>query len=249
MMTFFKNTDIKDIFPDFRNMTIVLCVFLLLISLTSAGQTQNKLFRKGNDLYHKGKFSDAEVNYRKGLELEKGSVKGRFNLGDALYEQKKYKESASLFDSLNNSGQMDQTIKAKILHNLGNSLLESKEYDKSIQAYKQSLINNPKDRDTKYNLEYAKMMLKKQQQQQQQQQKDQKKDQQKKDQQKQEQKKENQDQQQAEKKDQQQDPKKISKEDAERMLEALKNDEKKTMQKVRKEKAKSQQPVSIEKDW
>ena len=42
--------------------------------------------------------------------------------------------------------------------------------------------------------------------------------------------------------------KKISKEDAERMLEALKNDEKKTMAKVKKEKAKVQQ-VTIEKDW
>lgn len=225
----------------------ILISFLLLLTITVSGQKENKLFREGNDQYKKGKYAESEVDYRKGLELNKESVKGRFNLGDALYQQKKFKESAALFDSMNGSGKLDQKTKSKILHNLGNSLLESKEYEKSIQAFKQSLINNPSDKDTKYNLEYAKMMLKKQQEQQQKKQ-DQKKDQQKKDQEKQEQK-DQPSQQQPEKKDQQQDPKKISKEDAERMLEALKNDEKRTMQKVKKEKVKTQQPVAIEKDW
>ena len=42
--------------------------------------------------------------------------------------------------------------------------------------------------------------------------------------------------------------KKCSQDDAERMLEALKNDEKKTMQKVKKQKAKVQ-VTGIEKDW
>jgi tetratricopeptide (TPR) repeat protein len=139
----------------------------------------------------------------------------------------------------------DRDVKSNVFHNLGNSYLQSKEYEKSILAYKNALMSNPKNVDTKYNLEYAKMMLKKQQQQQQQQkdnkdQKDDKKDQ-----------KDQKDQDQNKKDDQQkqpQDQKKISKEDAERMLEALKNDEKNTMQKVKKQKAKVQ-VIGIEKDW
>ncbi|MFH1936152.1 MAG: tetratricopeptide repeat protein [Bacteroidota bacterium] len=137
--------------------------------------------------------------------------------------------------------------KAEVLHNLGNSLLEAQQYEKSIEAYKQALLNNPHDLDSKYNLEYARMKLKQQQQQQQQNQqnKDQqeKQDQEKKEEQDQQQNKEQQDQQKQPPK-----PDKISKEDAERMLEAMKNDEKKTMEKVKKQKAKVA-VGGIEKDW
>jgi tetratricopeptide (TPR) repeat protein len=161
--------------------------------------------------------------------------------------QKNYDEATRIYSDLAGKNQ-DRDIQSKIYHNLGNTLLEAKQYDKSIMAYKNALVNNPSDLDTKYNLEYAKMMLKKQQEQQK---KDQdKKDQDKKDQDKKDQNKDQQkqDKQQDQKNQQSQDQKKLSKEDANRMLEALKNDEKKTMQKVKKEKAKVQ-VIGVEKDW
>jgi Ca-activated chloride channel homolog len=223
---------------------IILVLSLFVISFLSYSQKDTKLIREGNKLYNDGKYKDAELNYRKALEFDKESVKGKFNLGDAVYKEKNFSESSKIFEDLS-AKQLDKYAKAKVLHNLGNSLIEEKKYDQSISAYKNSLLNDPSDKDTKYNLEYAKMMLKNQQQQQKQNQD--KKDQDKKDQdKKQEQNKEQNKSQ--DKKQAQDQPKKISKEDAERMLEALKNDEKKTMAKVKKEKAKVQQ-VTIEKDW
>jgi Ca-activated chloride channel homolog len=227
-------------------MKIRLISLFVLILLTAPvfAQKENKLLRKGNSDYDKGNFNEAEKDYRKALEINKESIKGKFNLGAAVYKEKNFEESAKLYDELAGKNQ-DREIQAQIYHNLGNSLLEAKQYDKSILAYKNSLMNNPSDIDTKYNLEYARMMLKKQQQQQQ------KKDQNKKDQDKKDQKKD-QDKKDQNKQDQKnqppQDQKKLSKEDAQRMLEALKNDEKKTMQKVKKEKAKVQ-VTGIEKDW
>lgn len=217
-------------------------IFLIILSFVLVpvvyGQKENSLIRQGNKAYNTGKYEEAEKNYRKALEMNRESFPGQFNLGTAVYQKKNYKESANIYSSLAGKN-LDKKTKAKILHNLGNSLLEGKEYEKSIAAYKNALLNDPSDIDTKYNLEYAKMMLKKQQQQQQQQQ-NQKKDQ-----------KDKQDQNQKDKQDQQKQPpdqKKISKEDAERMLEAMKNDEKKTMEKVNKEKAKAVR-VAVEKDW
>jgi tetratricopeptide (TPR) repeat protein len=222
---------------------IILLALLYFLSVKVFAQKENPLLRKGNNLYEKGDFKEAEKDYRKALELNKESIKGKFNLGAAVYQEKNFDESAKLYSELAGKNQ-DQDVQAKIYHNLGNSLLDAKQYDKSILAYKNSLMNNPKDLDTKYNLEYAKMMLKKQQQQQQKNQNKQDKDKQdqKKDQQKQDQNKDNQ------KNQPPPDQKKLSKEEANRMLEALKNDEKKTMQKVKKEKAKV--PVGgIDKDW
>jgi len=224
-----------------RKLISLLLLFMLAVPVVA--QKENKLLRKGNNQFDKGDFKEAEKDYRKALEINKGSVKGNFNLGAAEYKEKNFEESAKLYGDLAGKNQ-DKDIQAKIYHNLGNSFLETKQFDKSILAYKNALMNAPSDMDTKYNLEYAKMMLKKQQQQQQQNKdkqdkdkKDQKKDQNKQDQNKQDQKNQP-----------PQDQKKLSKEDANRMLEALKNDEKKTMQKVKKEKAKVQ-VSGTEKDW
>jgi tetratricopeptide (TPR) repeat protein len=228
-----------------KTASILLCLAAILAGFQAHAQPESKLIREGNKSYGRQNYSEAEKNYRKALEKNKGSVKGQFNLGDAVYQQKNYEESSKVFSTLAETN-LDPKTKAKVLHNLGNSLLESKQYEQSILAYKNALLNNPSDLDTKYNLEYAKKMLEKQQQQQNQN----KQDQQKKEQQKKDQQDQNKDQQDQDKKNQPPDQnKKISKEDAERMLEALKNDEKKTMEKLKKEKAKIQQQSVIEKDW
>ena len=49
----------------------------------------------------------------------------------------------------------DKTLKANIFHNVGNMECDQKHYEKAIQLYKQALILNPKDEDTRYNLAFA----------------------------------------------------------------------------------------------
>lgn len=46
--------------------------------------------------------------------------------------------------------------KHKIFHNLGNSFMEQKKYKEAVEAYKNSLRNNPTDEETRYNLALAK---------------------------------------------------------------------------------------------
>jgi Ca-activated chloride channel homolog len=223
-----------------------LLAFFLFAGPFAFSQKENALLRQGNRDFEHGNYKDAEKDYRKALELNKGSVKGQFNLGTAVYKNNNFEESAKIYGNLAGNNDVARDTKAKVFHNLGNSLVQSKEYEKSILAYKNALMNDPKNKDTKYNLEYAKMMLKKQQQQNKDN-KDKKDDKDKKDQ----KDKQDQNKDQNKKQDQQkqpQDQRKISKEDAERMLEALKNDEKKTMQKVKKQQAKVQ-VTGIEKDW
>lgn len=216
---------------------------LLCFALPAFSQKENRFIRQGNKLFEEGKFTEAEKDYRKALEINKESLKGQFNLGTAVYKSKNFEESAGIYSALGDRN-LGKTDKAEIFHNLGNSLLESQQYQKSIDAYKQALLNNPADKDSKYNLEYARMKLRQQQQQNKDQEnkQDQKKED-KQDQQEQQQDKEQQDQQKPPPR-----PDKISREDAERMLEAMKNDEKKTMEKVKKQNARAV-VVGIEKDW
>ncbi len=147
----------------------------------------------------------------------------------------------------------DKLELAKVYHNLGNSFLELDSLEESIEAYKNALRNNPKDMETKYNLAYAQQKLKEQQQNQcnKQNQDQEKQDEQKDQQQKQdEQQKQDQQKNQQEQKQQQQEQQenKISKEDAQRLLEALENDEKEVQKRLKKAKAQAHK-ITIEKDW
>ena len=235
------------------------CLILMILAIPAMAQSGRGDIRQGNRHFKNEKFDIAELAYRKALEEKKVNQVAEFNLGDALYRQKKFEEAGNQFEAAASS-EISKTNSAKAYHNLGNSLLQAGKIDESITAYKDALRRNPVDLGTKYNLSYAQMMKKKQEQQKKDNKDDKKdqnkdqKDQQNKDQ--QEQKKDQQDQKKdQQKQDQKSEPKpadqknvKISKEDAKRLLEALANDEKKVQDKVKKEKANATKVRTI-KDW
>lgn len=249
-------------------------LFLLALGLTTQAQNERKFVRQGNEIFEQAlqdttkldttAFSQAETAYRRALEKRPDDLKWNFNLGDALYKQMKFDEAISKFEEIAEKSE-DKIEKSRAYHNLGNSMMMQDKLDESIEAYKKALRNNPEDLESKYNLVYA-MNLKKQQEEQQQNQdqnkdqqdqnqdqkqnqdqnKDQGQDQKDKDQQKQDQQKQNQDQQQQKQQPQEQ---KISKENAERLLQALQNDEEKIQEKVKKAQAAKAQQRQTDKDW
>ena len=216
-------------------------VLFTLSPILLHAQADRKLIREGNRDYSKGKYAESELAYRKAADRNNKSLDARFNTGDALYKQNKFDEAGKIFTE-NAGSTVDKKKKADSYYNLGNSLLNSKKLPESIEAYKNSLKLDPTNAHAKYNLAYAQDQLKQQQQQQQQQQqnkdnKDQKKDQNK-DQDKNKDQQKDQDKQQDQKDKQQQEQQQgISKDDAQRLLDALANDEKKVQEKVKKEKA------------
>jgi len=232
---------------------LVIILIVLLPGYRLFAQQEKNYVKKGNDLYQQKKYKEAADNYNKAVEKKSGSLEGQFNLGDAFYKQKQFDKASEQFNKIAESSN-NKAVAAGAYHNLGNTLLENKKLEESIAAYKKSLLNNPKDEETRYNLAYAQEQLKKQQQQDKNnknQNKDNKQNQDKKDQQKKDDKdqdkdKKNGDQQ---KKDQQQpQPDKLSKEDAQRMLDALNNDEKQTQDKLKNKKVKGT-GGKILKDW
>ena len=215
---------------------ILFVVFLLSAVAVSAQKAERDYIRKGNRLFNDSIFVDAEVNYRKALEVNPKSTVSMYNLGNTLSQQQKFQDAMEQYVSASNI-EKDKMKLAHIYHNMGVLLQAGKDYAKAVDAYKMSLHNNPTDDETRYNLALAQKMLKDQQQNQQNQ--DQNQDQNK-DQQKQDQNKDKQnDQKQDEKKDQQQPPKsekqnnQMSKENAEQLLNSVMQDEKDVQDKVK----------------
>ena len=223
-------------------------VLMLLASISVCAQkAERDYIRKGNRFFKDSIYIDAEVNYRKALDSNPQSTIAMFNLGNTLLWQNKLQDAMELYA---NAAQLekDKNRKAQIYHNMGVIFHSQKEYAKAIEAYKESLRNNPKDDETRYNLALAQKMLKDQQQNQQNQDQSQQQKQnpnQDKKEQNQEEKRQQQEQQQApepEKKESQ-----MSKENAEQLLNSVMQDEQETQDKVKKQQV--IQGTHLEKDW
>jgi Ca-activated chloride channel family protein len=227
---------------------IILCLMSHVSCLMS--QEERSLTREGNKLFDKQKYPDAEASYKKALEKKSNFPEAIFNLGDAMYKQGRYDDAAKQFE-LAAKFLTDTIKKAESYHNMGNCSLEKKEWEDAVKAYKLALRLNPRDRDTKYNLAYANAKLKdnnqnqKKNNKQNKDNKDDKKDQDKKNQQDNDKQGGNDKQDQKPKKS---NGKELTKEQAEKLLEALKAEEQKTQEKMQKKTARPQD-VKNEKDW
>lgn len=229
--------------------------------------------RKGNELYNQKKYKEAVAAYTSALQKDPTSYTGMFNIGDALYNEKQY-ENARQAMAASTKATKDKKEQARAYHNIGNTFMKEQKWEEAINAYKQSLRLDPSDADTKYNLAYANAMLKKNggkdnnkdknkdnkdnkdNKNQDKDKKDDKKDQDKKegDNKKDQDKKDGdkddkQDQGDKDKKEQprpQGQPSKLSQQQAENLLNALRQEEKKLQDKKEKGKA---VPIKLEKDW
>ena len=232
---------------------ILFILFVILAAGASAQKIERDYIRKGNRLFNDSVFVDAEVNYRKALEVNPKSTVSMYNLGNTLSQQQKFKDAMEQYVAAGKI-EKDKMKLAHIYHNMGVLFQAGKDYAQAVEAYKMSLRNNPKDDETRYNLALAQKMLKDQQQNQQNQDQnqDQNKDEQEK---KQDQQKDQNKQNDQKKDDQQQQPPKpekkdneMSKENAEQLLNSVMQDEKDTQDKVKKQQQVTQ-GGRLEIDW
>lgn len=244
------------------NRFYILTVAAAMLATCSYAQTNN-LVRKGNKLYEEQKYKEATAEYQEALKKNPTYSPGMFNLGNSLYQQKQFDASRQVMAAAAKAAK-DKTGKAAADYNIGNTYMQQQKWEDAVDAYKQTLRNNPQDADAKYNLSYAEEMMKKnnnkgggknnKQDKNQQNKNQQNKNQQNKDQQNKNQ--QNKDQQNQQNKDQQnkdQDqqhpqsqPSKLTQQQADQLLNALQQEEKKLQDKQKKEKG---VPVKMDKDW
>ncbi|MBU0520213.1 tetratricopeptide repeat protein [bacterium] len=253
---------------------ILLISLILLISVSIADANWRSKVREAGKLYEEGNYEESLVKYLEALDQEGDTTVIAFGLGNVLQAAEKFEDAGKSFKaSLMNP---DSTIRADALYNLGNALFGEQKYKEAAEAYKMALHLKPRQRDYLHNIELAEYLLQNQEEQQQQQQEqkqdnqnqdeeqEEQQDQQNQDQQQDQQ--QNEEQQQQEEEDQQQQRQQeqqeqeeqeqqqqqaqadttLSKEDAERLLNALQMDEQQVLENIQK-----QQPTegSTGKDW
>lgn len=213
----------------------------ILASPDSKAQDERRHVRQGVAHLQNENFSAAEQAFREALKIKPNSFEAGYNLATALFRQEKYGEAMQQLQASEPFAGEDKQKLAQLYHNLGNNYIYGQDIDNSIEAYKKALRHNPLDDETRYNL-IAAMKMKQQQEeeeQEQEQEEQQEEQEQEQDQQQQEE--------QQEQEPQQQESEGISRENAERLLQAIEQDEKEMMEKMNQHQ--DQQPVRIDKNW
>lgn len=150
-----------------RYIRIILFFGLLLttaFSKVSAQDNQRSFVRQGNKAYRSQKWAAAETEYRKALSKDGKYPVALYNLGCALLQQNK---DSLAMDQFANAAKLETSKmrRAKAHHNMGVICQRHQQYAQAIGYYMDALRCNPADDQTRYNLALCKKLLKNQPQQ------------------------------------------------------------------------------------
>jgi tetratricopeptide (TPR) repeat protein len=108
---------------------------------------------KGNALAEEGESAEALRNYEEAARVNPSSPIPDFNAG--VVEAREGKREAARDSFLAAAASEDREIAADALYNLGNVLLEDGQVEAAVEAYLKSLDLDPVDPDARRNLEIA----------------------------------------------------------------------------------------------
>lgn len=223
-------------------MRIAIVIIMLIASVVDiSAQSDRCCIRSGNRQYRQQNFVKAEAEYRKAVSANSTNTQALYNLGCALMMQNKDSLATVQFEKAGRL-EKDPKRKAMVYHNIGFICQNHRLYSEAIEAYKESLRNNPSDNETRYNLELCKRLNKSNKQQQKQQNK-QNNDNKKKD-----DKKKKEEKNKSQQKNPEDQKQKMSKDNAEQLLNAAMQNEQATQRKV-KEAQRAGKSKRLEKNW
>lgn len=133
---------------------------MLLVGTAQAGaQTDRNLIRQGNRAFKSQKWAVAETQYRKAISKNQKNPQAIYNLGCALMAQQK---DSMAIQQFTNAAQLEtnRLRRAASYHNMGVIMQNHREYAQAIEYYKMALRCNPQDNETRYNLALCKKLLK-----------------------------------------------------------------------------------------
>ena len=139
----------------------ILVLFLLgLTSYQSFSQTWRETLETARNLYSIKNYPAAYETYQQVVKQLPKNMHLDAEIGQAAYKAGDFAKASSYFAKQKKAV---RTKKARLNHNLGNANMQQKNYEKAIEAYKESLRNNPNDEQTRYNLALAKQKNKNEQ--------------------------------------------------------------------------------------
>lgn len=136
--------------------------WMLCVHIQALAQTAHQSLRAGDQAYLQENYTAAQQHYKDVVRQNPGSWSATYNLGCAEYQQGRYPEAEKAFQQAVAGSQLT-AAKADAWYNLGNAQLKQHKWGEAIAAYESSLRLQPGDAAAKQNLQMAKQKLKEEQ--------------------------------------------------------------------------------------
>jgi len=137
--------------------------FAALLGLASMGfnpfAVDDRNVSRGNSLYNEKKYDEAISRYSGARSKHPGRPEPAFNSGAAMFRKGDFASSEKEFSQ---AATAPGDLRSDAFYNLGNSLYRQKKFKEAAEAYISSLKLDPKNVDSKINLEMAMRMMQEQ---------------------------------------------------------------------------------------
>lgn len=157
---------------------LVMMMLLCAISEASAQYHRERHYvRKGNEQFSRANYRTSLNLYNTALEYDSTSYEALYNRANAHHQLRHSNpEDSTLmaettyryYEGIAADELLSDVQRAEVLRNLGESLFTDREYKAALNAFRESLLLNPEDDETKYNYVLTKRIVDQQRNQQQQ---------------------------------------------------------------------------------
>jgi len=119
--------------------------------------------REGITLYNQEQYEPAADKFLESQANQPESPEVAYNLANSQFRLGRYEDAVKSYDRTVRQSK-DPKLQQKAWYNQGNAYYRLGHLDKAIDSYKEALDLDPKDRDSKFNLEFSRQQLEKAQQ-------------------------------------------------------------------------------------
>ena len=201
-------------------------ICLIFFISTSSAQNVNKILNDADKQYQKSEYLNASKLYEEALKKSSMDLTAQYNLGVTRFRLNETEGATEAFEKALSLSK-NKSMSAKIFYNSGVAFLKSANYPEAITAFRNALKLNSDDRDCRENLQFAINQNKKQN--------------------NQNQKQQNSGMSQKQSKEQQRSESKLSKQQAEKILQSAQQEESRVRDSLRSKKSNRQNRTN--KDW
>lgn len=171
----------KYLHNNYIGVAFIIAMFLLLGTTEAEAQylRERGLVRQGNSSFERRNYRTSLNRYNQALEHDSTSYEALYNRANAHHQVRRTNPEDSTLKAETTYGYYEQIAadtllsnqqRAEVLRNLGESLFSDEKYEAALNAFRESLLLNPDDKETKYDYVLTKRIVDQKRQQQQNQQ-------------------------------------------------------------------------------